>query len=118
MFNNAHIESKMEALFTKKKVFLNPKCTINEIAKQIDESPKVISTYIDETYKLSFKHYLMQCRIEEFKKLVLEKDNKYDLYGIAQEAGFNSKASFYRAFKKYEGITPGEYRNKFKIETS
>ncbi|NER13636.1 AraC family transcriptional regulator [Leptobacterium flavescens] len=29
--------------------------------------------------------------------------------GIAEEAGFKSKATFYRVFRKKEGMTPNEY---------
>jgi len=32
--------------------------------------------------------------------------------GIAYNCGFNSKASFYRAFRKFEGMSPSEYIGK------
>jgi len=31
---------------------------------------------------------------------------------VAYESGFNSRASFYRAFKKHTGITPTEFLRK------
>jgi len=34
----------------------------------------------------------------------------FSLLGIAFECGFNSKASFNRAFKKNTGLTPSEYK--------
>lgn len=34
--------------------------------------------------------------------------------GAAQEVGYNSEAAFQRAFKKYVGTTPGEWRRKSK----
>jgi AraC-like DNA-binding protein len=36
--------------------------------------------------------------------------SNYTIVAIGLEAGFNSKASFYRAFRKFEGMTPSEYQ--------
>jgi AraC-like DNA-binding protein len=37
--------------------------------------------------------------------------------GIAKVVGFQSKSSFYTAFKKSTGITPTEFRSQFIAET-
>jgi len=34
---------------------------------------------------------------------------KHSIRTVALDSGFNSQASFYRAFKKFEGITPQKY---------
>jgi AraC-like DNA-binding protein len=48
--------------------------------------------------------------VEDFKQLALDPSHKHlSLLGIAQEAGFNSKATFYAIFKKKTGMTPSEY---------
>ena len=36
---------------------------------------------------------------------------EYTLEHIAQVSGFNSMATFHRAFKKIMGMTPGRYRS-------
>ncbi|HYH03636.1 MAG TPA: helix-turn-helix domain-containing protein [Bacillota bacterium] len=35
---------------------------------------------------------------------------------VALSLGYNNTQSFNRFFKKYEGITPGEFRNKKPVE--
>ena len=37
---------------------------------------------------------------------------RFDLLSIAKNAGFASKASFYRIFKESEGMTPNQYAKK------
>jgi AraC-like DNA-binding protein len=36
--------------------------------------------------------------------------DNYSLLGIAEDAGFNSKSSFNRIFKKETGMTPTQYK--------
>ena len=52
------------------------------------------------------------------KRLRLEKAAQYLKYSdmgvaeIAYEVGFNSRTTFYRAFKKFNGISPSEFVSK------
>lgn len=49
-------------------------------------------------------------RLESSKELL--KETNLNIAQIAQKVGYNNVHSYMRFFKKYEGITPGDYRNK------
>ncbi len=107
------IKQRMETHFMKNKVFANPDIRLNDIAKKIGVSGQVLSEYIKNEYNMSFIDFVNGLRIDEFKVLLKNPDNRnYSLYGLAQEAGFKSKATFYRVFKNKERITPNEYLEK------
>ena len=38
--------------------------------------------------------------------------NNYTIEAISKEAGFSTKSTFYRAFKKIHGVSPVEYLEK------
>ncbi len=49
-------------------------------------------------------------RVNEFIERIQLPENKHlTLLGIAFDAGFNSKATFNRAFKKFTGKSPKEF---------
>ena len=52
-------------------------------------------------------------RVQEFKRRLTDPEYQHlSLEGLAYEAGFRSKATFNRAFKKLERMTPGEFRKR------
>ena len=54
-------------------------------------------------------------QIEKFKQLVQSsKFQQFSILGLASEAGFSSKSTFYAAFKKFEGMSPKQYENSIK----
>jgi AraC-like DNA-binding protein len=72
-----------------------------------------LSELISRTYNESFFDFINRHRIEEIKLRIEDPaHDSYSLLGIAMDCGFNSKSSFYTAFKKFTGITPSEYRNQ------
>lgn len=114
--NDNPIEQKLENLIKHQKVFLDPNYNVELAADQIGESTQNISSFIRQKYNLSFKDYLNTLRVNEFKQLVKQDiADQFDMVGIAMKAGFNSKASFYRIFKKMEGMTPGDYKKHGKV---
>ncbi len=69
-----------------------------------------LSFIINSALSTTFNDLINQYRVRAFKDLVSKPENgKYSLLGLAQEVGFSSKASFYRAFKKEMGTTPSQY---------
>jgi len=61
----------------------------------------------------NFYDFVNQYRVEEVKQLMNSpKATQMTLLGLGMEAGFKSKASFNRAFKKFTKMTPSEYKQK------
>ena len=58
----------------------------------------------------SFHDYRNQWRIDHSKRLIREgKTKEVTLEAIGQMSGFSSRNTFFIAFKRIEGISPGEY---------
>jgi len=63
----------------------------------------------------SIYQFILQCRIDYFANLLLSTD--LQLFDLALQSGFNDSKNISRIFKKIKGLTPVEYRNKFKNVT-
>jgi AraC-like DNA-binding protein len=96
-----------------KKPYQDTELTLFMLAKQLGIHPNHLSPIINQHHNQNFFDYVNEYRVNDVKDALLS--NKYDshsLLGVAFECGFNSKASFNRAFKKFTGLTPSEFRNK------
>ena len=58
----------------------------------------------------NFNSYIDEVRIENSKKLLLEK--KLKVYEVAQRVGYTNVDYYHKKFKKYVGISPAEYRKQ------
>lgn len=93
------------------KPYLKQELTLSGLAELISTSDKKLSALLNHSLSISFYDYINRFRVEAVKeKLELEEYEKYSLVGIAYTCGFNSKSSFYRAFKKETGISPTIYK--------
>lgn len=70
------------------------------------------SNYISQLFKketgITFVHYITQRRLDDAKELLTT--TKKPLTDIALEVGFNDTFHFIKTFKKFIGMTPGQYR--------
>ncbi len=93
--------------------YCDEKITVQTLAGQLNLPHKDLSYLINTGFGLNFNDFINQLRVEDMKKRLLDpKQRKYSVMGLATEVGFNSKPSFYRAFKKFTGQTPTEYLKK------
>ncbi|MGB7785751.1 MAG: helix-turn-helix domain-containing protein [Salinimicrobium sp.] len=97
---------------TKNRYFTDPDLNLNKLANQLEISPRELSRIINAEAEQNFNDFLNQYRIEHFKELL--KDDLLSIEGMAYDAGFKSKTSFYRAFKKSTGLTPLQYKKSVK----
>lgn len=84
--------------------------TLEDISKELHISKNYLCSLFKKYTGVSFCKYLNTLKTNMAKKLLDE--NKKSLEYISYECGFSSQAHFSLTFKKYTGITPGEYRKK------
>ena len=101
---------KVESLMVQNKPFINKKLKLDDLAEQTNMSKHTLSQVLNEAYPHGFSHFIKKYRVEEAKKLILTRP-ELSLEGIGYEAGFNSKSSFFEAFKKFAQCTPASYKN-------
>ncbi len=83
--------------------------TLNEVADNIYVSTSYISRMFKKELGKNFVDYLNGIRLEKAKELL--KDPKYKTYEVAEMVGIADAHYFSRLFKKYEGLTPTEFRD-------
>ena len=83
------------------------KITLDDVASDIKLSPNYFCTLFKDTVGVNFSDYLCRLRVEESKRLLASRE--YSLSDIAIAMGFPDQSYFCKKFKKYTGITPGQY---------
>ncbi len=92
------------------KLYLDPELSLLAIANLLGRRKEIISKVINQGLNKNFYQFVNEYRIEEFKQLVEQQDKKHITHlGLAFEAGFKSKTTFYKAFKEIVGSTPAQY---------
>lgn len=106
-------KEKISILISEKQLFENPRLTLAHIAQELGTTTKTISTAVNAGFQMNFNDFINHHRIEAVKAKLKNGDHKTStLLGIALDCGFNSKATFNRAFKKSTGMTPKDYLEK------
>lgn len=87
------------------------KLTLTEVAEKTYVSQWYLSKLLNKHTGKSFSDILNEIRINVAKDLL--KNPSMKICNIAEEVGFIDTAHFSRVFKKFEGCSANEYRNKF-----
>lgn len=99
---------QLKALMVTEKPYTNAGLKSADVARQLNLSTHELSRLINEQLGRSFTDFINEYRVEEAKRLIVS-NSRYTLEAIGQQAGFNSKSAFYKAFKKFQGTTPGQF---------
>jgi AraC-like DNA-binding protein len=98
-----------------KKPFLNPELNIYQLSDDLNLKKHHLSQVINEKSGMNFFDFINTFRVEEIKRNLANPSLKnLTLLGIGLESGFNSKATFNSAFKKFTGLTPSDYQKNLK----
>jgi AraC-like DNA-binding protein len=115
--NSHHLEeNKFQQIRTyieKNKRFRDPTFSLEKLASEMKISTSKLSHLINQESGYNFSDYINYLRVEKAKKYLTKSNySAYTIVAIGLECGFNSKSTFYTAFKKFTHITPSEFREK------
>lgn len=103
------LKNKLRNLMQNEKLYLEPSLTLTDLSKSLGVNSSILSYVINNGFGKNFNDFINEFRIAEVKEK-LKTANDSTLLGIAFDCGFNSKATFNRAFKKFTGFSPKEFQ--------
>jgi AraC-like DNA-binding protein len=121
-FSDEEVAGYLAALKTameKDRLYLEPALNLQAVAAHTGIPPKTISFVLNNHQGKSFNEFVNEYRITEVKRHLLEPGTGHlTIAGLALECGFNSQATFQRAFRHGTGVSPKEYISQKKCRQS
>lgn len=88
--------------------YMDINLNVKMIADKFEMNPVYISRFAKEQLGDSLLDYINKCRLSKAKQML--KSGKLTANEIAKQAGYCNISTFIRVFKKYEGMTPGQFK--------
>ena len=101
---------RIKEIFEKKEIYRIPHLSLQDLAVEMNTNRTYLSSCINSYYGCNFKQLVCRYRIEAAKDLLLR--TNLDIQNIMNEVGFNSRSSFYNAFRENvcKDLSPSEWR--------
>lgn len=109
--------SQLDKLMRNGELFLDPELTLEQLAEQAKMSPRKISGAINRQCKQNFFDYINGFRVMRAVEILQKKKMQANMLDVLGDAGFNSKSTFYRAFKRAMKMSPSEYCAKLESQS-
>jgi AraC-like DNA-binding protein len=106
--------TKLEKIILEKELYKDPNLKLNDLAQKINISAHLLSQLLNDNLGKSFSTYINEYRINEACKLITT-NALLTFEAIGYEVGFNSKSTFYTAFKKIKDTTPALFKESIEI---
>jgi AraC-like DNA-binding protein len=94
-------------------LYLKHTLNIEEFAKQVGVHYREVSAIINKHFDTNFFEFVNSYRVNKAKQMLLDpRFADTTILDILLEAGFNSKSSFHRFFKRYVGMSAADFRKQ------
>jgi len=91
---------------------LHTKITSQDLAVKLGIAPSYLSRLFMQETGVKLKDYIANEKVEAAKKQIIHTADSFNT--IACALGFSTQSHFGKVFHKVTGMTPGEYREKYK----
>jgi AraC-like DNA-binding protein len=103
--------NKIISFVNESKIYKDKELNLFSVAKLLQMPYREVSIVINKFSNKNFNLFLNEFRVDEAKQLITDdSSDKFNLTWIAEEVGFNSRSTFFAAFKTISGMTPAEYK--------
>lgn len=102
------VAEKIRKALERDLLYRDSQLSLRTLAKKINVLPNYASQALNTEIEETFFDYVNRLRVED--AMTRLKTSKETVLAISTSVGFNSRSSFYSAFKKLSGTTPTEYR--------
>ncbi len=92
--------------------YLDDNFSVKYLAAYFETSISNISHFFKKNMGVTISQYIDQIKLDKAKELLADSDSK--ISEIAQRLRYNNSTVFIEMFKKYEGVTPGGYRENIR----
>jgi AraC-like DNA-binding protein len=107
----------LEVHLVKNRPYLQQGYNIAKLSTETGIPQHHLSALLNKVYGVRFNDFINNYRIKHITEHFDQSGwNQMTLEGIASEAGFNSRTTFFNAIKKSTGLSPSEFINKIKNE--
>lgn len=104
-------EERILALLESPDVLHDPDLTIKKLAGMIPTNTTYLSRYFNQQLGVSFNNYVNDRRLDEAEAL-LRKEADMNIMVIYEQVGFQTNATFYKAFNARYQMTPAQWRKE------
>lgn len=109
---NKHIQEFVKFI-KEDKNFLDSNLSSEATAEKLGINKSYLSRLIKSELQTTFNDYVNKLRVEEAQRYLLNPEfEHYTLISIGLEAGFNSKSTYNKCFKKFTGVSPSQFRKQ------
>jgi YesN/AraC family two-component response regulator len=86
--------------------------TLAEVAERLGRNPTTLTHQLKRKLDMTFTQYLGRMRIDKAKDLL--RRTGLGIGEVARRVGVADSSNFSKLFKKYEGVSPQQYRRHIK----
>lgn len=108
---DASVKNTLSRMIQWINIHLTQNISLKDVAYEFNFSKEYLARYFKMNMGMCMQEYINYLRISKAKKLLCKSD--LNIKEISHELGFTDDKYFLKLFKKYENITPKQFRNAY-----
>jgi transcriptional regulator GlxA family with amidase domain len=108
---STRLEGSIEALARLIRSRVSEPILLEQLAGELQVHPTAITKQLRRKFNMTFRQYVARLRIDQAKRLLRE--TRLSVTEIAARVGIRGASNFGKLFRRFEGVSPTEYRAQF-----